>query len=529
MTMQKLLATVRLHHAAMRHGVAKDAREDGRRSRAMRPGNVFLVATLFLLAAVPSASAQGSCTWSSVGGGVASGVAVLTVFDDGTGSALYAGGLFTTAGGVSANSVAKWDGVSWSALGRGMSPGAYGADVRSLTVFDDGTGPALYAGGFFSTAGFLSSNGIAKWDGILWSPLGIGMGGIAPTVRSLTVFDDGSGPALYAGGSFGQAGGISANRIAKWDGVSWSPLGSGLTGEVYALTVFDDGTGPALYAGGFIGTVGGVSANGIAKWDGSSWSPLGSGVAAVFALTVYDDGTGPALYTGGVSSIAKWDGASWSPLGGGPIIVLALTVFDDGTGPALYAGSWSTSGVGVPPNNISKWDGASWSALVGSQGPVYAMTVFDDGTGPALYGGGGIFSVGGVPANRIVKWSCGSTISVSATQLAPGAPVYVNNANLTPGNEYYNIFSFDLCPGGAGPGPFGGLCTTTSANLQFMLAQLMWPLDTSLLRLFHFTAPSSYVNWGPLTLPPITLEAITFDFTGGVLGPISQVATVTVQ
>ncbi len=57
----------------------------------------------------------------------------------------------------------------------------------------------------------------------------------------------------------------------------------------------------------------------------------------------------------------------------------------------------------------------------------------------------------------------------------------------------------------------------------------MWPLDTSLLRLFHFTAPSSYVNWGPVLLPPVTMEAITFDFTSGVLGPISQVATITVQ
>ncbi len=33
----------------------------------------------------------------------------------------------------------------------------------------------------------------------------------------------------------------------------------------------------------------------------------------------------------------------------------------------------------------------------------------------------------------------------------------------------------------------------------------------------------------PFALPPLTVEAITFDFTGGVLGPISQVATSSVQ
>src|SRR5262245_60159481 len=36
-------------------------------------------------------------------------------------------------------------------------------------------------------------------------------------VSALAVFDDGGGPALYAGGIFSQAGGPTANRIGKWD------------------------------------------------------------------------------------------------------------------------------------------------------------------------------------------------------------------------------------------------------------------------------------------------------------------------
>ena len=39
---------------------------------------------------------------------------------DGAGN-LYAGGSFTSAGGVSAKNVAKWDGARWSALGSGMN------------------------------------------------------------------------------------------------------------------------------------------------------------------------------------------------------------------------------------------------------------------------------------------------------------------------------------------------------------------------------------------------------------------------
>jgi hypothetical protein len=69
-------------------------------------------------------------------------------------------------------------------------------------------------------------------------------------VYALTVFDDGGGPALYAGGEFTTAGGSSTNNIAKWDGASWSALGSGMNHVVRALTVLDDGGGPALHPGG---------------------------------------------------------------------------------------------------------------------------------------------------------------------------------------------------------------------------------------------------------------------------------------
>lgn len=342
-------------------------------------------------------------------------VHALTIFDDGTGPALYAGGNFTTAGGVTANGIAKWDGAAWSSLGSGVDD-----QVRALTVFDDGVGPALYAGGFFTTAGGVSANSIAKWDGAAWSPLGSGvssdLGG--GTVLALTVFDDGTGPALYAGGSFTTAGGVTADGIAKWDGASWSPLGSGFfDNDIRALTVFDDGAGPALYAGGIFSIAGGVSASRIAKWDGTAWSPLGSGVEiSVSALTVFDDGTGPALVAGGnfstaggvsANRVAKWDGAAWSALGTGVSnSVSDLTVFDDGAGPALYAGGFFTSAGGVSANNIAKWDGAAWSPLgSGVNGSVLALTGFDDGTGAALYAGGNFVTAGGVNASRIARWS----------------------------------------------------------------------------------------------------------------------------
>lgn len=121
--------------------------------------------------------------------------------------------------------------------------------------------------------------------------------------------------ALYAGGNFTTAGGVSANRIAKWDGSSWSPLGTGMDSGVRALTVFDDGAGPALYAGGQFNTAGGVSANSIAKWNPGApgtWSPLGTGTdGVIFALTVFDDGTGPAFFAGGNFTVAGGNGSAY--------------------------------------------------------------------------------------------------------------------------------------------------------------------------------------------------------------------------
>jgi hypothetical protein len=174
---------------------------------------------------------------------------------------LTAGGGFTTAGGVSANRIAAWDGSSWSPLGTGMN-----WEVLAFAEYDG----RLMAGGYFSTAGGVSANRIAAWDGSSWSPLGTGMDGgpdgepLDPHVFALAEYEG----QLIAGGSFTTAGGVSANYIAAWDGSSWSPLGTGMDGgqlgpRVAALAEYN---GP-LIAGGYFITAGGVSVYGIAGWS----------------------------------------------------------------------------------------------------------------------------------------------------------------------------------------------------------------------------------------------------------------------
>ena len=153
-------------------------------------------------------------------------------------------------------------------------PGLDGT-VYAAVSWDDGTGEALYVGGSFAVAECSTIANIARWDGSAWTSLGSGTNS---AVHALAVFDDGSGPALYAGGEFWTAGAQAAGFIARWDGTDWSPLGSGMNNTVRALTVFDDGgeAGPALYAAGEFSSAGAQWASRIARWDGSAWSLLGS-------------------------------------------------------------------------------------------------------------------------------------------------------------------------------------------------------------------------------------------------------------
>src|SRR5258706_13741116 len=71
-------------------------------------------------------------------------------------------------------------------------------------------------------------------------------------------------------------------------------LHAGLNDRGYALAVFDDGTGPALYAGGYFTAAGGVDATHVAQWNGAALRPLGSGasggVGGVFVFAGVDGG-----------------------------------------------------------------------------------------------------------------------------------------------------------------------------------------------------------------------------------------------
>ena len=370
------------------------------------------------------ASAQTCPAWESGALGVPGldrGLRGMTVYDLGAGPALYVGGGFNTAGGNPALRIAKWDGTQWSGFGSGPDRTVNGLGGSAVS----GT-PLLYVTGSFTAVGGLPALGIAAWDGLNWAAVGEGLdsrGG-----RGFLEYDDGGGLALYAFGFFFSASGIpGTGGIARWNGAAWSSVGGGTNATVNTLCAFDDGTGVALYAGGTFTQAGaGLGTNLIARWDGVNWTDVGNGMSGglerVNALTVYDHGAGPVLYAAGnfatagraaVSNVAFWNGSAWSDVGGGTDnTVSALQVFDDGdgNGSSLFAGGSFDFAAGVFVSMVAKWNGSVWSKLAeglagGAVTTGSALAVLDDGSGPALYVGGGFETAGALPAANIARWA----------------------------------------------------------------------------------------------------------------------------
>jgi hypothetical protein len=353
--------------------------------------------------------------------------------------AVYAGGKFDIIGGIAAHKIAKWDGTLWSALGSGLSGGGF-PTVSALAVDASGN---VYVGGAFTTArngtdndtDNVTVNGIAKWDGASWSALGSGVGGRYPYVSALAFDPSGN---LYAGGTFTTAGGVTVNGLAKWDGASWSSLGSGLGGivtsplqspnlpSVSALAFDTEGN---LYAGGSFMKAGGVWSYSIAKWDSTSWSALGWGLGMQYWwLSMYPN-------------------------------VNALAV--DASGDLYVGGTFiSTAGL-VVVNNIAKWDGTSWSPLGSGTGslyrPVNALAIDASGN---LYAGGNFSTAGGVAVSCIAKWD-----GTSWSPLGSGT-----------GGDYPKVNA--LAIDASGNLYAGGDFTQAGGKTSYYIAQCILPKDT---------------------------------------------------
>lgn len=264
--------------------------------------------------------------WHPLGGGLDGRVTAMAL--DPVDRSVYFGGdwnggfdnaLNANGSVVASPNIVKWTGTAWQGLGRGTEPG-FGRGVSAIAV-DPPTRDVIVAGAFvrrlFNADGSeLEVEGIARWNGSVWSPMP------GPTRGNINALASDADGALYAGGDFDLIGGVAAFGVARWDGQSWAALGRGTegVGQISAIEV----GGPFVYVGGSFLRVAqadgsGVNSPAIARWDTRSerWLAHDAGIGRndnrpVVRALKYHQGF---LHTGGnfesagglpASYVARW-------------------------------------------------------------------------------------------------------------------------------------------------------------------------------------------------------------------------------
>lgn len=372
-------------------------------------------------------------SWHSLGGGVPGGVHRMAV--SGAGDVAVA-----VWSGLNSMEVHRWDGASWTLLDNTpvtlhevhdltfapngdlcMTCRFWGFVIERQVLRHDGSGWTQLGGACIGTTLPLAtdSNGdlivgakswpgallgpILRWDGAAWQS----MPGPFDSVHAIRRLP--SGDLVVAG----RQGNPEVERVAVWDGASWSVIGEGLGWSWRIAT-----TSGLVFCAGTIRYMEGAPTPGVAVWDGAAWGQAGAGLPVpgdalavrggeVFAaalgsslvyryaasawqalpeLAVSSNGTvqiaglfgdpqlGLVASTRGQGSaldpiLQWWTPAGWSVFArsatfGSHVLAVTRAVSGD-----LLVGGRFTDVEGVAVANVARFDGSAWSPLGAGLGP----------------------------------------------------------------------------------------------------------------------------------------------------------------
>lgn len=383
-----------------------------------------------LLAVLNPASGVADATWDPKMQAGAQ-VSALAVF----GSVVYAGGSFTTVGGVTRNRLAA---ITSDNVLTDWNPNS--DDQVNVVTLD---GSDVYVGGTFTNVGSQERNRVAKLDrdtGAVdssWNPNANGL------VRTIEV----SGSDVYVGGDFSAVapavsiGGQSRNRLAKLNNTTgeadatWNPDAND---RVRVIKV----AGSDVYVGGEFSAVapavsiGGQSRNRLAKLNNTSgeadtaWNPNADDVAYALAVTeteVFAAGSfksigsqDPQPAIGRVAKLNITTGeadATWNP--GANLWVLSMVLAGD----SMYVGGpFDTIGGQSTIKNVAKLDTAtaaldtSWNPY--AEGQVKTISP----AGSNIFIGGSFTSISGTRNGAPSRYAA---LLLSPGASLPGAPTSV--------------------------------------------------------------------------------------------------------
>ena len=268
-----------------------------------------------------------------------------------------------------------------------------------------------------------------------WDHLGNGGTSALPALNGAVYALNADDPGvLFVGGAFTNAGGhATADHIARWNGTTWSALGSHpLNGNVEAIAYH---AGLVYVGGQFTNAGGDPNADFLAVWDGAHWAhfctstvpgpAFGGSVDTlqIIGNTLYVGGAfqnGAAissadyllacnLTTGASSSLVNNDG----DISGG---VYALTADSNGV---LYAAGQFINMAQIPEaDHVAAYDGA-WHAMGSSATPAhgavsdYVRSITASGTN--VYIGTDATNIADIPqADHVARWDGAAWHAMSA-------------------------------------------------------------------------------------------------------------------
>jgi hypothetical protein len=224
-------------------------------------------------------------------------------------------GIFTTIGGVSVSNVAAFDGGTFKPFLENVPAGDW-QDVQQI-------GDSIYLAG---------ATNVLRWNGGKWDVVATverGLYGGPPALYALAQ----QGDQLIAAGEFVTINGLTADKIAAWNGSSWTPLATGATEYSTIIRSLAVRNGD-IFVGGSFPKISGIDAENVALLREGNWTAVGGGLGGITEL-------------GGVWGVAA-DQHS-----------------------ALFTGSFTTAGT-IPSVGIARWvlpeksptlSPASWSEI----------------------------------------------------------------------------------------------------------------------------------------------------------------------
>jgi len=330
---------------------------------------------------------------------------------------LIAVGNWTTIAGQAIQGVARFDGETWSPIGAGLASGS----AQCAAVVNN----SLYVGGSFNLSSPAIACSVAKWDGAAWTKYG-------PTGISPRCIAERSGLPVVLAPPCGDGCSSSVDAVFTLQSGQWKAVAAdGPKGDVRALVKFDgDLVTVGQFASMAIGpTLGGKADIGVLS--GQNWMPLSRGFnsSILASLNLGSDqlvlaGSFTQAPNQSASRIARWDGTALSEFGLGFNQAVAALVEYNGQ---IHAGGGFTKSGNSNVLYVASWNGTAWQSVgnSGFDGSVNYLAAGSD----RLYASGSFAHAGGLFVNGMAQLVNGNWYSI-AGRISGGGRIVTHQDSL---------------------------------------------------------------------------------------------------